>query len=399
MRPSRAGPKGVSAGRRFGLVEPLRGVAALAVVFDHIGESSVGNRGSWWATLNGRLGIGVTLFFLISGLLLYRPFAAAARGQRSAPRIATYAARRALRIVPGYWFVLTALAVFPGLVGVFSPNWWRYYTFGQIYGSHTYAAGLPQAWSLCTEVTFYAMLPVYGALVRRLGRSRSMTNAETAELVGLATLVLVAVAFRRWIFSHNGIWIASHGFVQQWLFANLDWFALGMGLGVASLGQDTSRLRGLLRSVAAHPLLCWGSAGAVWGTTALLHISAFDSQHYVDGVVCLLVLLPATLGERSTGIIGRGLRLRPIVYAGTISYSVYLLHQPIVIWLHGHGFSGYLPLAAATLLIVLSVSALVYHFVERPALAISPRDSGVRRAADRQALVSEPGPQSRVPIR
>ena len=78
------------------------------------------------------------LFFAISGFLLYRPWVAA---PRPAPR--RYARRRALRILPAYWLALTLLAIFPGIVGVFTGDWWRYYLFLQLYSADTAQPGHP----------------------------------------------------------------------------------------------------------------------------------------------------------------------------------------------------------------------------------------------------------------
>src|SRR3712207_6891277 len=61
---------------------------------------------------------------------------------RPAPRIARYARRRVLRIVPAYWVALTLLAIFPGIVGVFTADWWRYYLFLQLYRSEEHTSEL-----------------------------------------------------------------------------------------------------------------------------------------------------------------------------------------------------------------------------------------------------------------
>ena len=90
--------------RKFPLVDSLRALAALGVLMTHA---------SWFSGLNyraspgrftQRLDVGVALFFLISGLLLYRPFVLANLKRSSAPASGPYAWRRFLRIMPAYWF-------------------------------------------------------------------------------------------------------------------------------------------------------------------------------------------------------------------------------------------------------------------------------------------------------
>jgi peptidoglycan/LPS O-acetylase OafA/YrhL len=129
--PALAAPPGSP---RFPLFDGLRGIAVLGILSFHCAEFS------------GRIGIGplgrasevaggeaVVVFFVISGFLLYRPYALArATGRRRTP-VLRYARRRALRILPAYWIVLTILAVFPAVTGVFTGHWWRYYGYTQAY--------------------------------------------------------------------------------------------------------------------------------------------------------------------------------------------------------------------------------------------------------------------------
>src|SRR3954468_20104855 len=100
---------------RFPLVDGLRAFAAIAVVITHTGFLSTFNAHGLAGEVTARLDVGVTLFFIISGFLLYRPFVAARLEHRPAPRIPVYARRRVLRIVPAYWLALTVLAIWPGL--------------------------------------------------------------------------------------------------------------------------------------------------------------------------------------------------------------------------------------------------------------------------------------------
>src|SRR5690348_9888703 len=94
---------------RYPLVDGLRAVAAIGVLLTHSAISS------GLVTADGigfryaqRLEVGVTIFFVISGFVLYRPFLLA---RRDLPRLGGYAWRRALRIVPAYWIALTISAL------------------------------------------------------------------------------------------------------------------------------------------------------------------------------------------------------------------------------------------------------------------------------------------------
>ena len=69
-----------------------------------------------------RLDVGVSIFFLISGFLLYRPFADSHLTERTSPDVRKFWARRLLRIVPAYWLALTVLCfVFHAIT--LGPGW------------------------------------------------------------------------------------------------------------------------------------------------------------------------------------------------------------------------------------------------------------------------------------
>ena len=80
-------------------VDGLRALAVLAVILYHAGVP--GFHGGY---------VGVDVFFVISGFLLFRPFVARQLEAKPPLRVRTYLRRRVLRVIPGYWFALTAFA-------------------------------------------------------------------------------------------------------------------------------------------------------------------------------------------------------------------------------------------------------------------------------------------------
>lgn len=94
-----------STGRRLAGIEGLRGLAAISVLITHAWFYSGSDRVPLWegspaGTALESLGFGVTLFFTLSGFLLYRPFVAAALDPDRRPRVVDYFRNRALRILP-----------------------------------------------------------------------------------------------------------------------------------------------------------------------------------------------------------------------------------------------------------------------------------------------------------
>ena len=120
---------------RFPLLDSVRAIAALSVVVFHASLwSQITLTGSVAAPFLSRLDVGVAIFFVLSGFLLYRPFVRARLLGGPAPRVAAYGWRRVLRIVPAYWVALTVIAVAVPLEGVFEPGHAVvYYGFLQVY--------------------------------------------------------------------------------------------------------------------------------------------------------------------------------------------------------------------------------------------------------------------------
>ena len=88
------------AGGHLDVLDGVRALAAFAVVGTHVGFQTGRAVEGFWAPFLARLDFGVTLFFLLSGFLLYRPFVAAALGEREPTPLSRYVIRRAARILP-----------------------------------------------------------------------------------------------------------------------------------------------------------------------------------------------------------------------------------------------------------------------------------------------------------
>ncbi len=384
---------------RFALFDSLRGLAALAIVTFHVCSiTGALDRPVLGEVITVAGPRSLVLFFVISGFLLYRPYVSARAGGRSGPRAPRYLRRRALRILPAYWVALTALAIFPGIVGVFDDTWYRYYFFGQLYSQETVGGGIPVAWSLCVEVTFYLLLPLWAWGVARVRLGSGERSWLAGELVPLAvvmafgTCVQVAAAQRE-----------ISDLVASSLLGQCVWIGLGMALAVVSVAGQRGELgeRGP-GFVSRHPGLLWiGAAVSLAALTLVLDpkglvgiIQSLSTEQPVSETLLaialtaslsILIVLPAIFGENDGGLPRRLLALPLVAWFGLVSYGVFLWHLTVAQFLglpsdpahfsaDGLDLAAKLPepvtplLMALTLAVTCVFAALSYYLVERPFL-------------------------------
>jgi peptidoglycan/LPS O-acetylase OafA/YrhL len=375
---------------RFPLLDAVRAIAVLCVLLTHTGSLSGLNDGSWLGDFTVRLDLGVTIFFLISGFLLYRPFVHTRLNGAPSTPLVVYAKRRFLRIVPAYWLALTALAIAPGLPDMFSERSWVYYGLLQAYDPSWFDKGIGTAWSLSTEVAFYALLPLYAWAAARLARGVRM---ELALLAALATASVVARALVAGHEQHAAFGTASTFPIT--IGGTFLWFALGMGLAVVSAwmaGDPTSRRQRAIGLVERRPWLPWLLAlgsfvlvskgiGISGNRFERLTVAQNVGQHLLYGAVALCLLLPAVFGDAAGGWPRRVLANRWLARLGLISYGVFLWHLTIAVKLSGEGVGGWLPigrfltLTLVVLVVTVPIATASYVLLERPLLRLKYRQA------------------------
>lgn len=383
---------------RFPLFDGLRGITVLTILAFHAAE------------LTGRVGFGFVgralevfavapcLFFLISGFLLYRPYVAARSHGRRVPRVRRYARRRVLRIVPAYWVALTVLAIVPGIVGAFSGDWWRYYGYLQIYARRTDGAGIPVAWTLCVEVSFYVALPLFAGLVALPARRSRGGLSLLRELWPVVLVALFGVAVQLLAARQQISFLLATSLAGQCV-----WLCIGMGLAVVSVAAESDpRLRSVASALTRHSELSWvvaavafaglmalvpagGLFGLVAETTKPQPLAGSLARIVLTGVLIAALALPAVFEAPRAGVPRRLLGSWVLIELGVISYSFYLYHftvvQAIALRHAPNSFSGTglgllphlhfaptLVLFAAALAATTVIATISYRFVELPFL-------------------------------
>jgi peptidoglycan/LPS O-acetylase OafA/YrhL len=376
---------------RFPCFDGLRAIAAGTVLGVHVAfVSGLTLRNAPVGIYTARLEIGVAVFFLISGFLLYRPFVVAHLAGARDPATGAFWIRRLLRIVPAYWVALfvTTTLLHADRIG---PGGWHaylaHYLFGQIYFPNQIESGITQAWTLSVEMTFYLLLPLYAALIGRRRGAQTPNRRLARAVVGLGVLVALSLAWRYWVLSNQH----GHGLIFSamtvWLPAELDLFALGMLLAVLSAWSHQKEREPAWMSTWWFPVASWGLALVAYFGVSHLGLSrmALYPKTYLDvarqtlyGVFAFFLLLPAVFGPQDKGPIRRFLRCWPMASLGVVSYGVYLWHQTLIDELVKYypswfgmrlffnvGFWGMFGEIAGAAVVVATVS---YFVVEKPAL-------------------------------
>jgi peptidoglycan/LPS O-acetylase OafA/YrhL len=369
---------------RFPLFDSLRGIAAIMVVYIHIWFVRGGVVDSHLASKYfANFDAGVAIFFLVSGFLLYRPYVAARFARRESPPLGPYAIRRVFRIVPTYWVALLLIALWFENAAILN-NPIPYFGFAQVYDRSTRLNGYGPAWTLCVEVAFYILLPLWAFL---LGRTPGRTRRQLVgtETIGLALVIGASIAWNL-VHEPGQLGFVSATAAAATLPAYMDQIALGMFLAVVSVAlADRARVPAAIALVHRRPWLPWLFAAAafvVLCNVGPVHDSGGEVvKHELRALFAFGLLLPAVFGDDKGGAVRRLLADRRLQWVGMISYSLYLWHVAIVYklvshgWIERVGIGPFMVLAAVAATVVAAAS---FYLIERPGLRIGRRLAGRR---------------------
>lgn len=357
---------------RLPALDAVRAVGAFAVVAHHVGFNTGLNTGQTFVgSFLARLDVGVAVFFVLSGFLLFRPYAHAVAAHTAPPDNGRYLWRRATRVLPAYWvMVAVSFTMLPSDSPASAGDWLRHFTLTQIYAPLHLRNGLGHTWSLATEVVFYLVLPLLAAWALRRRRLSGL------PLSILLTGVAITLGWT-WLMSISGLGLTLH---TMWLPSYGAWFGVGMAMSAAhvSLRNGGTRWR-LLDEAAAAPLACWAIALAVLTVASTpvagprdlseATVGEFTVKMLLYAVIGALVLLPLAFGPATrTKALFEGGTAR---WLGTVSYGLFLWHPFVLEWVteldDSPDFAGdWLTTFAWTVAGGLLLAALSYYLVERP---------------------------------
>ena len=358
----RAAPEQVGGTRSFlPAVEGMRACAAMGVVLTHVAFQTGTSNGVLGRLLH-RFDLAVAVFFALSGFLLWRGHAAAARQMRHRPPTAHYLRSRLVRILPGYLVaVVIILLLLPEARHASLTVWLSNLTLTQVYVPLTLTAGLTQMWSLSVEVSFYLALPVLAALAYRLPvRARIPTIAA----VGLIS------------FGWGLLPIHTPQYVNflNWPPAYASWFAAGMLLAeltVSPIGWAHRLARNPI-AVTAIVLVAYGiSASPLAGPKDLVPatLAQFVVRTSMGAIVAGALLAPFVLDRPDTPhpIMGSPV----MVTLGRWSYGLFIWHLAALVMVFPmvgkFMFNGNLIVVfVLTTVLGFAMAAVSYALIESP---------------------------------
>lgn len=323
----RGGLESVPAADRVAALTGIRAIAAILVVATHAAYATGKYTHGYAGLIYSRMEIGVPIFFVLSGFLLFRPWVVATANDRPWPSLGRYGWHRVRRIMPAYVItVVVAYVLYHFRAAGPNPghSWMglvRNLTLTQIYTDHYLFAylhqGLTQMWSLAVEAAFYIALPVLTYLLLVvLCRRRWLPRLL---LAGLGVLALATPAWL--VLVHTTDWLPDGS--RLWLPTYLAWFVGGMMLAVLGvLGARWYAFACVPLALISFFIVSTPIAGAPTTSPAEWWEALVKAGFYA--VIAILVVAPLALGDR--GWYARLLATRPMVWLGEISYEIFLIH-------------------------------------------------------------------------
>jgi peptidoglycan/LPS O-acetylase OafA/YrhL len=292
-------------GRHFGSLDGLRALSVIAVIWHH----TIGREANLPA-LFAHGAHGVTLFFAISGFLIVT-LLLRERDRVGHIDLGAFYMRRSLRIFPLYYAVLTIYVLLVLIVernSLVGAEFFRNLPFFATYTSNWFVPLDGRvifyfAWSLAAEEQFYLMWPWMEKYLKPL---------RALALVGMITVLMAAL---------QTFGVFETGKQAPWWHRMVINFPLAICFGVvlAHLLHHERSFRWM------RWVFGWRASSAVFVLVALAVLAWGESSPLP--IPFSLALLVGACVYREDHLLAPLLRARPLVFIGSVSYGIYLLHM------------------------------------------------------------------------
>jgi peptidoglycan/LPS O-acetylase OafA/YrhL len=395
----------------IGTLDGVRAIACLTVMGYHINLMT--RSAHLWTTDGKPLtsavvlagSSGVTLFFVLSGFLLFLPYAKALLFERSWPDTRLFYLRRILRIIPGYYTSLFLIVVLER-PEYLQPERWSQLVLFPLFLMDSTQATFRQLngpyWTLAIEWQFYMLLPWIAlgirAIVQRLRPERRIWGVVGCLLGLMAWGVLTRYVGAYFMANPTATFLVPRGVLNVLLFITygvdgkfLEDFAVGMLTGLCYLVvRHAATGRNVVQRVqrlspwlwGGGVLLCFLMAIQLNGQSWPILGPLFQSTEWLNELgfslgfgVCILAILFDPFGG-----LKRFFAWAPLRWIGLISYSLYIWHLPLLVSFGSHigPNLSYLPAFAAyslywlwAVVVIIPFSFAMYMLVEKPGMRLS----------------------------
>ncbi|HLT72013.1 MAG TPA: acyltransferase [Cyclobacteriaceae bacterium] len=349
-----------TAGKHIPAFDGLRCLAILWIVVYHL-------HGSFWVKaplgerapdegilhtllIHGRQ--GVPLFFALSGFFLCLPFARQYVRREGTIDLKAYYIRRFIRIVPPYWIAVLTIAVIYTVMGRYNTGYLVRHTVASLGFVHTVALDESNIlnfsfWALEILIHFYLIAPLMVFLYFLMGRIARRT---------LALLVIVLLPFFQKAYELT-IAFTLIDFIQ--------YFIAGFVIADIYVSRKGSRSGYELVPIVALPVILF---------------TTYDDS-IIERIVYPLMIIGLYLAVLLSAFWERVFNKKGIVAIGGISYSIFLIHLPIIgfvgtftmpIPMTGYYYLDFLIQCAIIGPVILILSLIFYLAAERPFMLIRP---------------------------
>lgn len=379
-------PPASSAAPRLDALIGIRFVAAIAVFNAHVIPPADGPAILATVSLAGH--DWMTMFFILSGLVLVWNYDPVIGDRLTSPGLRTYYVARLARIYPLY-LVALAIAVIPSMtsgadiVGLLTDaRFWQHVLALQAWsGDLTVAYGFnPPAWSIGVEFFLYALFPLLLVAIRPLRQSPRALVAIAVIAIVLASAITLAFVLAGLAELPRTDPESAHRWIYRTPLTRIPDFVLGMCLGyLITLSRTRAMERAGLR-------VQW--VGGVLVAGSMLVAPLVESVWSLDAAAMVpFALLMLGLGWAPHTGLARLLSTKLWVFLGEVSFAFYLLHVLVISSVGQPTTDSVVAWAAVWITgfaLTLFAAAGAHVLVERPARV------AIRNALDRRTKTPPP---------
>ncbi|MFF5207145.1 acyltransferase family protein [Streptosporangium sp. NPDC000396] len=396
---------------RFAILDGIRGICAVSILTTHVAFATIvlskdagPPRAGFFSIIAIGLEMAIGPFFILSGLLLYRPFARMTIAGTPRPALGQFFARRVARLLPAFWLVTTfcLLALnFSLIQGVWDVL--RPFALLHVYDSHYYV-GLDVDWTVPAEAQFYLLLPLFAWFMHRIaGKGTDPVRKARRMMIPLGVLVLIQLGWAVYIHWKYTTW----GPQFFYPFTVIGLWAIGMALAIWSVVAEVApeKAPAFHRLAARRPNLYWLAALVVYAIVCAQPFAVPGTADwknspaaFVEAATVLLfsflVMAPLVVPGASSRLMRTVLENRPMLFLGRVSYGIYLWHFVVMYLWFGSGSIfgeivpvqtllgkyGFWELEIPVLIGTVAVATLSYYAVEQPITRLTSRMIKARAA-------------------